>query len=190
MLLGGGAKEAGRDLGKMRFTIFGNHFQGSASRNPLMRFGSFDIAANLFESINNNSPVYKRAAIPADAVFQYHLGVYNQSRAQVQDNVFIQTGSVTDDTSRIFTITENLLADRPAKLCVRTSSFNSTMNGVAVDLVGLAQGALNMAVSKGRAVAGGVVFGCDGFAAVDAPTTFVDHRQVQEYVLNHSGQKK
>ncbi|KAF8752762.1 Pectate lyase [Rhizoctonia solani] len=171
LLLGGGAKEADRDLGKMRFTIFGNHFQNSASRNPLMRFGSYDIAANLFESTNNKNPVYKRATAPADAVFQYHMGVYNQSRVQLQDNVFIQTGSVPDDISRIFTVTENLLKDRPAKLCVRPGSFTSTMNTKAVDLVGAAKGALDYAVSKGRAVAAGLVFTCDGFTAVGTPVS-------------------
>ncbi|CAE6447644.1 unnamed protein product [Rhizoctonia solani] len=192
LLLGGGTKEADRDLGKMRFTIFGNHFQNSASRNPLMRFGSYDIAANLFESVNNNNPVYKRADVPADAVFQYHMGVYNQSRVQLQDNVFIQTGSVPDDTSRIFTVTENLLADRPAKLCVRPGSFTSTMNAKSVDLVAAAKGALNYAVGKGRAVATGVVFGCDGFAAIGTPasTKFTSYSQVQSYVLGQSGQKK
>ncbi|ELU41326.1 polysaccharide lyase family 1 protein [Rhizoctonia solani AG-1 IA] len=181
---GGGAKEADRDLGKMRFTIFGNHFQNSASRNPLMRFGSYDIAANLFESTNNKNPVYKRATAPADAVFQYHMGVYNQSRVQLQDNVFIQTGSVPDDISRIFTVTENLLKDRPAKLCVRPGSFTSTMNTKAVDLVGAAKGALDYAVSKGRAVAAGLVFTCDGFTAVGTPvsTAFKTYSEVQAYV--------
>lgn len=188
MLLGGGTKEADRDLGKMHFTIFGNHIINSASRNPLMRFGSFDISANLFESVNNKSPVYKRADVPADAVFQYHFGVYNQSQVQLQDNIFVQTGSVPDDTSRIFTVTENLLADRPAKLCVR-NSFNSTMNGKAVDLVGLARGALNYAVGLGRAVTGGVVFGCDGFSVPSLPTKFTNYSQVQSYVLSQAGQK-
>ncbi|KAJ1303870.1 hypothetical protein OPQ81_008288 [Rhizoctonia solani] len=192
LLLGGGTKEADRDLGKMRFTIFGNHFQNSASRNPLMRFGSYDIAANLFESVNNNNPVYKRADVPADAVFQYHMGVYNQSRVQLQDNVFIQTGSVPNDTSRIFTVTENLLSDRPAKLCVRPGSFTSTMNTNPVDLVAAAKGALNYAVGKGRAVADGVVFTCDGFTAIGTPasTTFKNYSGVQSYVLAQSGQKK
>ncbi|KAG8720949.1 hypothetical protein FRC11_003038, partial [Ceratobasidium sp. 423] len=192
LLLGGGTKEADRDLGKMKFTIFGNHFQNSASRNPLMRFGSYDITANLFESVNNNSPVYKRATVPADAVFQYHMGVYNQSRVQLQDNVFIQTGSAPNDTSRIFTVTENLLSDRPAKLCVRPGSFTSTMNSNPVDLVTAAKGALNYAVGKGRAVADGVVFTCDGFTAVGTPayTTFKSYSEVQSYVLAQSGQKK
>lgn len=41
LLWGGGEKEAGRDIGKMRFTVFGNRFVNSLSRNPLMRFGTF-----------------------------------------------------------------------------------------------------------------------------------------------------
>ncbi|EUC64468.1 polysaccharide lyase family 1 protein [Rhizoctonia solani AG-3 Rhs1AP] len=185
LLLGGGTKEADRDLGKMHFTIFGNHFQNSASRNPLMRFGSYDIAANLFESVNNNNPVYKRAGVPADAVFQYHMGVYNQSQVQLQDNVFVQTGSVPNDTSRIFTVTENLLSDRPTKLCVRPGSFTSTMNTKSVDLLAAAKGALTYAVGKGRAVADGIVFGCSGFAAIGTPpsTTFTSYSQVQSVLL-------
>jgi hypothetical protein len=157
-----------------------------------MRFGSFDIAANLFESVNNKSPVYtisKRADVPADAVFQYHLGVYNQSIVQLQDNVFIQAGSVPNDTSRIFTVTENLLSDRPAKLCVRTNSFNSTMNGGAVDLAGLAKGALAYAVKQGRAVEDGIVFGCGGFTKAGISKSFKSSSEVQAYVLSQSGQK-
>jgi hypothetical protein len=57
------------------------------------------------------------------------------------------------------------------------------MNSVAIDLVTVTKGALSRAVSKGRAVAGGIVFGCDGFAPADAPTTF-EHKQVQVYVLS------
>ncbi|KAG8725346.1 hypothetical protein FRC09_001696 [Ceratobasidium sp. 395] len=189
MLLGGGTKEADRDLGKMHFTIYGNHFINSASRNPLMRFGSFDIAANLFESVNNNKPITKRATIPADAVFGYHFGVYNQSTVQVQDNVFVQTGTVPDDTSRIFTVTENMLANLPAKVCVRNTSFNSTLNGKAIDMDGLARGALAYAVKQGRAVSDGVKFGCSGFTAPSLPKTFKSYSEVQAYVLDQSGQK-
>ncbi|QRV95616.1 pectate lyase [Ceratobasidium sp. AG-Ba] len=186
MLLGGGTKEADRDLGKMHFTIFGNHFVNSASRNPLMRFGTFDIAANLFESVNDKSSVYKRD-VPADAMFQYHLGVYNQSTVQVQDNVFVQGGSVPNDTSRIFTVTENMLVDRPARVCVRTSSFNSTMNGEAIDMDGAVRGALAYAIQQGRAVSGGVLVGCAGFTAPSLPS-FESSSDVQSYVLAQAGQ--
>ncbi|KAF9486780.1 hypothetical protein BDN71DRAFT_1514646 [Pleurotus eryngii] len=103
LLLGGGTKEADRDRGKMRFTIFGNYFNGSASRYPTMRFGSFDIFYNIYEARNDKPPrfndagqAHRREALgstPLDAVFQYHLGVYNQSRVRVQDSVLIQHGA-------------------------------------------------------------------------------------------------
>ncbi|KAI0432198.1 polysaccharide lyase family 1 protein [Xylaria sp. FL1042] len=58
LLWGGGEKEGPRDLGKMRFTVFGNHFANSSSRNPLMRFGTFYIANNVFSNYENNAPLY------------------------------------------------------------------------------------------------------------------------------------
>ncbi|KDQ26164.1 polysaccharide lyase family 1 protein [Pleurotus ostreatus PC15] len=89
LLLDGGTKEADRDRGKMRFTIFGNYFNGSASRFPTMRFRSFDIFYNIYEARNDKTLRFNDAgqahrrevlgSTPLDAVFQYHLGVYNQS---------------------------------------------------------------------------------------------------------------
>ncbi|KAJ3784451.1 pectin lyase fold/virulence factor [Lentinula aff. detonsa] len=120
MLLGGGTKEFDFDLGRMHFTIFGNHFNRSASRNPLMRFGSFDVLANVYETLNIAGPVFnpinvtleRRAeeSLPADALFEYNLGVHNHSTVQLQDNVFIQTDSGADD-NYISTISEATLPE-------------------------------------------------------------------------------
>ncbi|KAF9487369.1 polysaccharide lyase family 1 protein [Pleurotus eryngii] len=204
LLLGGGTKEADRDLGKMRFTIFGNHFNGSASRNPLMRFGSFDIFSNVYETRNDNPPHFndasqagrrrRRGALdrtPLDAVFQYHLGVYNQSRVQVQDNVFLQHGAFPNNTSRIFTISEATLSDRPAKVCIRETPphFPSTMNGVAIaSLSEVVADTVHFFVDSGRAVDGAVVLTCDGFRGYEVPKVLEDAGDVLEYVLSEAGQ--
>ncbi|KAJ3719546.1 hypothetical protein DFJ43DRAFT_1159157 [Lentinula guzmanii] len=92
----------------------------SASRNPLMRFGSFDVFANVCETLNIAGPVFnpinvtvrRRAeeSLPADALFEYNLGVHNQSIVQLQDNVFIQTDSGADD-NYISTISEATLPE-------------------------------------------------------------------------------
>ncbi|KAI0859134.1 polysaccharide lyase family 1 protein [Xylaria cubensis] len=58
LLWGGGEKEGSRDIGKMRFTVFGNRFNNSLSRNPLMRFGTFYVANNVFENYANKAPLY------------------------------------------------------------------------------------------------------------------------------------
>ncbi|KAF9491695.1 pectin lyase-like protein [Pleurotus eryngii] len=204
LLLGGGTKEADRDLGKMRFTIFGNHFNGSASRNPLMRFGSFDIFSNVYETRNDNPPRFndasqagrrrRRGALdraPLDAVYQYHLGVYNQSRVQVQDNVFLQHGAFPNDTSRIFTISEATLSDRPAKVCIRETPphFPSTMNGVAIaSLSEVMADTVHSFVDSGKAVEGAVVLTCDRFQGYELPKVFEDSEDVLRYVLSEAGQ--
>lgn len=93
LLWGGGEKEGERDLGKMRFTVFGNHFANSSSRNPLMRFGTFYIANNVFSNYANKPPLYsagdglardEERSVSEDEDdapylpdFQYNLGIYN-----------------------------------------------------------------------------------------------------------------
>ena len=82
----------------MRFTVFGNRFHNSLSRNPLMRFGTFYIVNNVFANYNNAGPrffdddgegegegsagaVVRRRDDPDPPAyvpdFQYHMGVYN-----------------------------------------------------------------------------------------------------------------
>ncbi|KAJ8703541.1 hypothetical protein PTI98_002157 [Pleurotus ostreatus] len=204
LLLGGGTKEADRDLGKMHFTIFGNYFNGSASRNPLMRFGSFDIFSNVYKARNDNPPRFgdasrthrreRREALdqtPLDAVFQYHLGIYNQSRVQVQDNVFLQYGAFPNDTSRIFTVGEAALLDRPARVCIRETPPHvpPTMNGVAIaSLHQVMADTVDFFVDSGKAVEGAVVLTCDGFQDYEVPKVFEDSEDVLQYVLSEAGQ--
>ena len=198
MLLGGGTKEADRDLGKMHFTIFGNHFNNSASRNPLMRFGTFDIFANVFESINNNDPRFDSSVaiesrdeeVLSDAEFQYHLGVYNQSTIQVKDNVFLQVGSVADDTSRLFTISEATLPDRPARICIPDSDVPTTLNGEVVNMDVVAQDTIDYFVESGKTVEGAVLVTCDGVnvGGYTLPQTFSSPDEVKAYVTSQAGQ--
>ncbi|KAJ3796281.1 hypothetical protein GGU11DRAFT_832337 [Lentinula aff. detonsa] len=51
-----------------------------------------------------------KESLPADALFEYNLGVHNQSTVQLQDNVFIQTDSGADD-NYISTISEATLPE-------------------------------------------------------------------------------
>ncbi|KAL0957995.1 hypothetical protein HGRIS_000170 [Hohenbuehelia grisea] len=205
LLLGGGTKEADRDLGRMHFTIFGNHFDNSASRNPLMRFGTFEVFANLYKSRNDKAPLFTSSSslrrqadepgadVPLDALFQYHLGIYNQSTVHVQDNVFIQGGAVANDTSRIFTLSEDTLPQRPARLCLtqggETAAFPSTMNGEPINLADIAQGTIDYFVAKGSAAEGAVLLTCDGFeVASGLPRQFSSAEEVAQYVRAEAGQ--
>ncbi|KAJ7601088.1 polysaccharide lyase family 1 protein [Mycena floridula] len=201
MLMGGGTKEADRDLGKMKFTIFGNHFNNSASRNPLMRFGTFDVFANLYESLLDSTPVFvgnatvspgqrRRDALPSDAKFEYNWGVYNQSTAQIQDNVFIQTGAFAEDTSRMFTISESTDPALPARICVR-EPFPSTINGLEIhNMTTVANDVVDFWVSSGKSPEGAVLVTCEGMSNTkyQLPVEFHSASEVQAYVLREAGQ--
>ncbi|KAI1361000.1 pectin lyase fold/virulence factor [Xylaria arbuscula] len=158
LLWGGGEKEAERDLGKMRFTVFGNHFANSSSRNPLMRFGTFYIANNVFSNYENNPPLYNSSASVAAATapllssrsrdeaaeddndapylpdFQYNLGIYNLSSVLVSGNYFDQTGTYPQDSSRIFTFQNLATPQNPARFC---SPPDSTSNSSSSQLSSL-----------------------------------------------------
>jgi pectate lyase len=209
MLLGGGEKEADRDLGKMRFTIFGNYFNASASRNPLMRFGTFDVVANIFQQRNDGSPLWTTTAIsgagtkdpnapggslPSDAQYGYNLGVYNQSSALVRSNVFVQTGSYPSDPTRIFTLSEDTSASLPARLCVpalgTSGSIQSTLNGKTLNVTQLASELIANGIKKGSTVSGAVLLTCDSVTSrvtYSLPQTFADAAAVQKYVLAEAG---
>ncbi|CAJ2506711.1 Uu.00g078970.m01.CDS01 [Anthostomella pinea] len=132
MLWGGGEKEGPRDIGKMRFTVFGNHFVNSSSRNPLMRFGTFYVVNNLFSNYQNQEPLFDY--INDDGVeavstgirkrddayapdFQYHLGIYNMSSVLVSGNYWDQTGTDPNDKTRFFTFQNLATPDLPGTFC-------------------------------------------------------------------------
>ncbi|KAI0468305.1 polysaccharide lyase family 1 protein [Xylaria cf. heliscus] len=136
LLWGGGEKEGPRDIGKMRFTVFGNRFANSLSRNPLMRFGTFYVANNVFENYANRPPLYDdsndddetssvlhKSSISEeddDAYmpdFQYHLGIYNLSSVIVAGNYFSQSGPYASDITRIFAFQNLATPSTPAYFC-------------------------------------------------------------------------
>ncbi|KAG8934286.1 hypothetical protein FRC02_010240 [Tulasnella sp. 418] len=203
LLFGGGEKEAERDLGKMRITLFANHFNQSASRNPLMRFGTFELVANLFTSQNHKSPLFNienssgstqtgTCSTNIPAAHQYHLGVYNQSKVYLSSNTFKQTGCYANDQSRIFTITESTNSALPALVCVDESSFKSTLNQVVLDLKNVVTKTLTYAISAGKAVQNGVLLKCDGVvrSGTTLPKTFKTNDEVVTYVQQNAGQSK
>ncbi|KAI1073430.1 pectin lyase fold/virulence factor [Whalleya microplaca] len=132
LLWGGGEKEGYRDIGKMRFTVFGNHFVNSLSRNPLMRFGTFYIINNVFSNYQNQEPLYsfngtnssqatastlpkyEEAYMPD---FQYDIGIYNLSSVLLSGNYYDQTGGFPDDQTRLFTFSNLATPGDPAIFC-------------------------------------------------------------------------
>ncbi|KAF2702945.1 polysaccharide lyase family 1 protein [Pleomassaria siparia CBS 279.74] len=134
LLWGGGEKEASRDIGKMKFTVFGNHFVNSMSRNPLMRFGTFYMVNNVFSNYNNKAPLFvssttntkrevvgrgmeERADVAYTPDFGYNMGIYNMSSVLVSGNYFDQSGAYSNDTTRIFTFSDLATPDWPATFC-------------------------------------------------------------------------
>ncbi|KAJ3986989.1 polysaccharide lyase family 1 protein [Lentinula detonsa] len=115
----------------------GNHSNNSASRNPHMRFGTFDVFANVYETLN----IAVKGSLPADALFEYNLGVHNQSTVQLQDNVFIQTDSGADD-NYISTISEATLPE----FYNTPSHFLSTFRQAIDNLTTLAQATIDLFV--------------------------------------------
>lgn len=115
----------------MRFTVFGNRFSESESRNPLMRFGTFYIVNNVFESRAENPPRYapgvnvtlsekrgkRQETETYNPPFEYHMGIYNMSSVLVSGNYFTQTGMYANDTTRIFTFSNLMTPNQPATLC-------------------------------------------------------------------------
>lgn len=184
----------------MHFTIFGNLFNGSASRNPLMRFGTFDVTANVFRQASNKAPLYNStasvdeaavAAVPSDAVYGYNLGVYNQSTVLVRENAFVQTGTYPNDTSRLFTLSEDTRADLPARLCIPapTDVAPTTLNGQTLDLLAVAEDMLQYHIDvTGNAVTGGVLLTCEGIEIdYTLPVAFTSGEEVQKYVSEEAG---
>jgi hypothetical protein len=167
-----------------------------------MRFGTFDIAANIFQQHNDATPVFEssglddavvmdRAETPSDAVFEYNLGVYNQSTAIVHSNVFLQSGKYSDDPSRIFTLSEDTDATIPARICIPDEgAAMSTLNGRPVNVSQVAMETVRYHVDKktGKAVEGGVLVTCQNVnVGYKLPKTFGSSDEVKQYVLNQAG---
>ncbi|EOD43225.1 putative pectate lyase protein [Neofusicoccum parvum UCRNP2] len=214
LLWGGGNKEADRDIGKMKFTVYANHFVNSMSRNPLMRFGTFYIVGNVFEnraeraplfpdsSVSNTSALTTRADSNATYApdFQYNMGIYNGSTVLVAANAFVQTGSFASDSSRIFSFSDLATPAAPARLCSPADTNSSlagvfatksTFNGAPIDLDANARTTWDFFLESendgAEFVAGGFVQGCAGLAAQDVPVAFEDGAEVVAYVGVNAG---
>lgn len=217
LLWGGGEKEGEQDIGKMKFTVFGNHFVNSMSRNPLMRFGTFYIVNNVFSNYNNKDPVFaktnatlsKREAITDRDTytpsFLYNLGVYNMSNVLVSGNYFDQTGTYANDETRIFSFSDLETPDTPARLCSPADlsaaglatypeldtlgQLRSQLNGKDVNLTqdALELFAYHLTQDEGF-VEGGFVQDCDGFTDQSVPQAFASGDEVFAYVTDNAGQ--
>lgn len=217
LLWGGGEKEGDQDIGKMKFTVFGNHFVNSMSRNPLMRFGTFYLVNNVFSNYNNQGPVYngtnstlskrgdttKRDTYTPN--FQYNMGIYNMSNVLVSGNYFDQTGAYANDQTRIFSFSDLETPDSPATLCSPSdlsaadlasfpglkslAKFRSQMNGKQVNLT---KSAIDLYAYKltqdDGFVEGGFVQSCAGFEGQSMPKTFASANDVFKYVTGNAGQ--
>lgn len=217
LLWGGGEKEGAQDIGKMRFTVFGNHFVNSMSRNPLMRFGTFYIVNNVFSNVNNdeisynttNGTLSKRSDLSERDTyvpdFKYNLGVYNMSNVLVSGNYFDQTGIFADDETRIFTFSDLQTPATPAKLCSPAdlsaaelsaypaldslAQLSSQMNGKEVNLTKAAIELFEHMLTEDEGVVdGGLVQNCDGFEDQSMPQTFASGDDVFAYVTDNAGQ--
>ncbi|KAH6656870.1 pectin lyase fold/virulence factor [Truncatella angustata] len=218
LLWGGGEKEGPRDIGKMRFTVFGNHFVNSMSRNPLMRFGTFYIANNVFSNYNNKAPIFtydNSSSTVASSLrrrndsytpdFQYDLGIYNMSSVLVSGNYFDQSGTYPDDHTRIFTFNDLATPNAPATFCSppdlsaqdaalypqlsSLAQLSSSFNGQPVNLTDNVLQTFEYFISvKTDSVAGGLVESCAKFAGQEMPETFGAAEDVLEYVQSSAGQ--
>ncbi|KAI4593155.1 hypothetical protein KJ359_010079 [Pestalotiopsis sp. 9143b] len=215
LLWGGGEKEGSRDIGKMHFTVFGNHFVNSLSRNPLMRFGTFYIINNVFSNYNNKAPLFdyeSTSSIPLlrrndtyTPDFQYNMGIYNMSSVLVSGNYFDQSGSDPDDHTRIFTFSDLATPDLPATFCSppdlsadqaalypqlgNLTQLASSFNGQPVNLTDNVFQAFEYYISsKTDSVEGGLVEGCANFEAQALPRTFTTSDEVLDYVTSNAGQ--
>lgn len=211
LLWGGGEKEGPRDIGKMKFTVFGNHFVNSMSRNPLVRFGTVYIANNVFSNYNNKAPLYintttaaqKRAEYAPD--FQYNVGLYNMSSVLMSGNYFDQTGQFPDDESRVFTFSNLATPENPATLCSPPdlpaeeiaalpgleglAAPASQLNGRDVNLAqNVADKFSYYLTTKTDSVEGGLVQSCAKFGGQAMPRSFESGADVLSYVSENAGQ--
>ncbi|EKD12796.1 uncharacterized protein L3040_006950 [Drepanopeziza brunnea f. sp. 'multigermtubi'] len=191
LLLGGGLAERARSLGKMRFMFFGNWFSNSASRNPLMRFGTFYVLNNLFTHEGASTAPYR-------SDFEYNLGVYTESHVVVGGNVF--QNAVNGSDTGIFKYSTLLDATTPARLCIPASETDlpeglqglggpSSLNGAEVDLKKDAEATFERALADPtNVVAGGLEISCAGFSPQEVPVTLSTPEEVEAYVKKEAGQ--
>ncbi|KAI2638309.1 polysaccharide lyase family 1 protein [Xylaria nigripes] len=207
LLWGGGEKEGPRDIDKMHFTVFGNHFVNSSSRNPLMRFGTYYVVNNVFNNAQNEPPLYGEKSSDQSLVadmsyvpnFEYNFGIYNMSSLLVSGNYFDQTGSDATDTTRLVTFNDLATPSQPATICSPPDQTSPHLSSLAQPSSALNGASLNLTASifdtfayyidaHTDSVEGGLVESCDNFSAQDMPETFTTTDDVLVYVVRNAGQ--
>jgi pectate lyase len=215
LLWGGGEKEGPRDIGKMKFTVFGNHFVNSMSRNPLMRFGTFYIVNNVFSNYNNEKPQFETNTTSSilkarfkpeqrddyTPNFGYNMGIYNMSSVLISGNYFDQSGTYPNDQTRIFTFSNLATPDQPATLCspsdhpaaypqlASMARPGNTFNGQYVNLTENVMDSYRYYIGrKTDSIAGGLINSCGEFQGQVMPESFESSDAVFGYVNSNAGQ--
>lgn len=73
-LIGHSDSNASEDLGKLKVTLYANHYYNSNSRNPRVRFGEVHVLSNLIEQIT-----------------LYGIAASNQSQVYAENNFYLNT---------------------------------------------------------------------------------------------------
>lgn len=218
MLFGGSRNNEAVDVGKMRFTLFGNRIVKSESRSPMMRHGTFYLVNNLYEQEVNQPPLYNEtnpsppkgpstnmtgSPVPYEPNFLYDVGIDNFATVLFAGNVFSQKGLYPDDTTRIFNFNTIKNITKPARVCIPASlppkevkhlkklaQVESLLNGKVVDLKTVAKERYRYHVGRGDVIGGGLELGCEKevFKEQKMPKSFKDGREVVEYIKKEAGQ--
>ncbi|PBP20312.1 polysaccharide lyase family 1 protein [Diplocarpon rosae] len=173
--------------------LFGNWFQNSDSRNPMMTFGTFYIMNNLFMHADQSVEPYQRN-------LSFNLGVNTESNVLVGGNVFMNNA---ENGTKIFRFSTLSNATLPARLCIPAAETGlpeamqglavpgSSLNGLDIDLKqdGLAEFQRSITGNFSGNVEGSLQVGCDEFAAQPVPTTFSTSEEVEKYVRQEAGQR-
>ncbi|KAJ3748060.1 hypothetical protein DFH05DRAFT_1555874 [Lentinula detonsa] len=134
---------------------FSHNIVRNHHKNPHMRFGTFDVFANVYETLNIAGPVFN----PINVTLERRV----KESLQLQDNVFIQTDSGADD-NYISTISEATLPE----FYNTPSHFLSTFGQAIDNLTTLAQATIDLFVELLLSVQWGIL----RLRALEAHTKF------------------
>jgi pectate lyase len=96
MLFGSGDGNADTDEGRLRVTLAGNYFEGTAQRSPRVRFGDVHVLNNLYVAKVNDPVSPMRSS--ANGGYSYFLGVGHDSSIVSEGNAFEYTGPGADES--------------------------------------------------------------------------------------------
>ena len=218
MLFGGSRNNEAVDVGKMRFTLFGNSIIASESRSPMMRHGTFYLVNNMYTQESTQLPLYNETnpsppkspavnmtswPVPYAPNWLYNMGIDNFATVLVAGNVFSQAGLYPSDETRIFNFATIKNITKPARVCIPASlpasetkhlkklaDTESILNGKVIDLRRVAEERYRYHVGRGDVIAGGLELGCEKsrFKEQKMPQSFKNGREVAEYIKREAGQ--